>query len=88
MAQQAFDALQSSRDQFRGNLKALSSGANCAGVGGNEPQGEAVRCRGVRSRKRWTQVDGKVDEAWQRGILTSLSQAVYGQRQPGQSKPA
>lgn len=81
-----FDALQSSRDQFRGNLKALSSGGELRGVSVNEPQGEAVRAAVSDLEKRWTQVDGKVDELLAaRGILTSLSQAVANVNQGNQS---
>ena len=38
-----FDVLQSSREQFRSNLKALSSGGEYRGVSVSEPQSEAVR---------------------------------------------
>ena len=54
-----FDVLQSSREQFRSNLKALSSGGEYRGVSVSEPQSEAVRTAVTELEKRWTLVDGK-----------------------------
>ena len=67
-----FDVLQTSRDQFRSNLKALSTGGDYRGVSLSEPQNEAVRTAATDLEKRWTSIDGKVDELIAaRGILTS-----------------
>ncbi len=80
-----FDVLQSSREQFRSNLKALSSGGEYRGVSVSEPQSEAVRTAVTELEKRWTLVDGKVDElVAARAILTSLSQAVSNVNQGNQ----
>ena len=72
-----FDVLQSSHDQFRGNLKALSTGGDYRGTPVSGPQSEGVRSAVTDLEKRWALVDGKVDElVAARGILTSLSQAI------------
>ena len=80
-----FDVLQTSRDQFRANLKALSSGGDYRGVSVSEPQNDTVRAAASDLEKRWTSIDGKVDELIAaRGILTSLSQAVSNVNQGNQ----
>ena len=80
-----FDVLQSSREQFRNNLKALSSGGEYRGVSVSEPQSETVRTAVTDLEKRWTLVDGKVDElVAARSFLTSLSQAVSNVNQGNQ----
>jgi len=80
-----FDVLQSSRDQFRANLKALASGGDYHGVTVSEPQNETVRSAMGSVEKGWATVDAKVDELLAaRGILTSLSQAVSNVNQGNQ----
>ena len=80
-----FDVLKDSRDQFRSNLKALATGGDYRGVSLSEPQNDSVRTAASELEKRWTSVDGKVDELIAaRGILTSLSQAVSNVNQGNQ----
>jgi twitching motility protein PilJ len=80
-----FDVLQSSREQFRGNLKALATGGDYRGVAVSEPQSEGVRNSMSELEKRWGVVDVKVDElVAARSILTSLSQAVSNVNQGNQ----
>ena len=80
-----FDVLQTSRDQFKANLKALSTGGDYRGVSLSEPQNDTVRAAASDLEKRWTPIDGKVDELIAaRSILTSLSQAVSNVNQGNQ----
>jgi twitching motility protein PilJ len=80
-----FDVLVASRKEFNGNLMALANGTEYEGVTLNAPRTEAAKTAIADLEKRWTLVNGKVDElVAARGVLTSLSQAVTSVNQGNQ----
>lgn len=80
-----FDVLESSQKEFNANLTALAAGSVYDGVTLNAPRTDAAKTAVAELEKRWTLVNGKVDELKAaRGVLTSLSQAVTSVNQGNQ----